>query len=391
MSLKEFTMCVDTTKLLLNTNDYLIIGENVKGSSKIAAFDLDSTIIETKSGNVFAKDIHDWKIMPNVKEKLLKLYEDNYKIVIFTNQSGIKSGKITKESFFQKIQDIVEEIGIPIQIFVSTSNHSYFRKPAPGMWYLLEQNNSEIKINKNDSFYVGDAAGRPKRKDKKKDFSDSDLKFALNIGLTFYTEDHYFKGYIEKLNTPIHPLQLLKDTSSTVNAAKLLLKKEQEIILFVGPPASGKSSYTSFFDYVIVSNDIQGTSKKVIHTLYEALNNSKSVIIDNTNSIIKGTFNEKTGKGTIGRDFYVNIAKTRKIPIRVLYFNIEKELSIHLNEYRRIISLKDVPNIAIHKFYKNIKEQGPPTLDEGFNEIIEVPFKLNKHICNEQLIKFYLI
>jgi histidinol phosphatase-like enzyme len=33
------------------------------------------------------------------------------------------------------------------------------------------------------SFYVGDAAGR--KDGKKKDFSDTDLKFAANIGIPF--------------------------------------------------------------------------------------------------------------------------------------------------------------------------------------------------------------
>jgi bifunctional polynucleotide phosphatase/kinase len=49
------------------------------------------------------------------------------------------------------------------------------------MWDLLEQHNGGIKIEKSLSFYCGDAAGR--KNGKHKDFSDSDLKFALNLGL----------------------------------------------------------------------------------------------------------------------------------------------------------------------------------------------------------------
>lgn len=49
------------------------------------------------------------------------------------------------------------------------------------MWEILEKYNGDIKIDKSKSFFCGDAAGR---KDKKhKDFSDSDLKFALNVGI----------------------------------------------------------------------------------------------------------------------------------------------------------------------------------------------------------------
>ena len=49
------------------------------------------------------------------------------------------------------------------------------------------------------SFYCGDAAGRPKTATRPKDFSDSDIKFALNVGLTFKTPEELFLGQKEKL------------------------------------------------------------------------------------------------------------------------------------------------------------------------------------------------
>ena len=41
-------------------------------------------------------------------------------------------------------------------------------------------------------FYCGDAAGRPKTANRPKDFSDTDLKFAANIGLKFLTPEQLF-------------------------------------------------------------------------------------------------------------------------------------------------------------------------------------------------------
>jgi bifunctional polynucleotide phosphatase/kinase len=49
------------------------------------------------------------------------------------------------------------------------------------MWDTLISNNVGVKINKEKSFFCGDAAGR--KNGKVKDFSDSDLKFALNVGI----------------------------------------------------------------------------------------------------------------------------------------------------------------------------------------------------------------
>lgn len=50
-----------------------------------------------------------------------------------------------------------------------------------------------------ESFYCGDAAGRPAKGKRKKDFSDTDRKFAINIGIKFYTPEMYFLGENERL------------------------------------------------------------------------------------------------------------------------------------------------------------------------------------------------
>lgn len=68
------------------------------------------------------------------------------------------------------------------------------------MWeYFIKHYNSDQQIDMKKSFYCGDAAGRPQTQTKKKDFSDSDLKFALNINLPFKTEDEFFKDEKSKI------------------------------------------------------------------------------------------------------------------------------------------------------------------------------------------------
>ena len=60
-----------------------------KPRPKIAGFDMDGTLITTKSGKVFAVDKTDWRLLyeQQTVKQLEKLYEDErYKIVIMTNQ-----------------------------------------------------------------------------------------------------------------------------------------------------------------------------------------------------------------------------------------------------------------------------------------------------------------
>lgn len=101
---------------------------------KIAAFDLDGTIITTQSGKVFPIDNKDWKInYPEVTKTIRTLSDDGYKIVIFTNQGGLGKKKVNEKSFKEKVENIIDVIKTPVQVFVATQSDIY-RKPAPGMW-----------------------------------------------------------------------------------------------------------------------------------------------------------------------------------------------------------------------------------------------------------------
>ena len=55
---------------------------------KMASFDFDWTIVCPKDGRTFPKNIEDWEwLYPGIKDKI-KWYSDNdYMVVIFTNQS----------------------------------------------------------------------------------------------------------------------------------------------------------------------------------------------------------------------------------------------------------------------------------------------------------------
>ena len=60
----------------------------------------------------------------------------------------------------------------------------------------MKDYNGGITPDMSASYYVGDAAGRPKgwAPGKKKDFSCGDRMFAANIGIKFMTPEEYFFG-----------------------------------------------------------------------------------------------------------------------------------------------------------------------------------------------------
>ncbi|XP_060679447.1 bifunctional polynucleotide phosphatase/kinase, partial [Hemiscyllium ocellatum] len=178
------------SKLLLFTS------QGVQASSKFAGFDIDGTIITTKSGKVFPTGPDDWRILyPEIPGKLIKLISEGYKVVFLTNQRGISRGKVRAEDFQAKAEAIVNKLGIPVQVYVSTGL-GFFRKPMLGMLdHLREQGNNGVKVDLASCLYVGDAAGRPANwapGRKKKDFSCSDRLFALNAGIPFYTPEEFF-------------------------------------------------------------------------------------------------------------------------------------------------------------------------------------------------------
>jgi len=117
------------------------------------------------------------------------LVKEGYRVVVFTNQGGVEQGHIKVTDLKAKFGQIAEKLDISI-LFLGATATDGCKKPMTGMWELFTKElNGGIQINKKKSFYCGDAAGRPKTAERKKDFADTDLKFALNVGLDFKTPE----------------------------------------------------------------------------------------------------------------------------------------------------------------------------------------------------------
>ncbi|XP_052142880.1 polynucleotide 3'-phosphatase ZDP [Oryza glaberrima] len=170
--------------------------DGLQSSAKIAAFDFDGCLAKTSVRIVGADK---WSLLyESIPEKLQILYNDGYKLVIFTNESNIerwnKKRQQAVDSKIGRLDKFIERVKVPIQVFIAcglgkgkTFPDDPFRKPNTGMWWLMREHfNSGVTVDMDKSFYVGDAAGR------ENDHSDADKEFAKAIGLKFHVPEEYF-------------------------------------------------------------------------------------------------------------------------------------------------------------------------------------------------------
>mmetsp|Transcript_24780 Transcript_24780/g.58997 ORF Transcript_24780/g.58997 Transcript_24780/m.58997 type:complete len:290 (+) Transcript_24780:447-1316(+) len=162
---------------------------DVPGSEKIAAFDLDGTIVATDSGRDLPVNSSDWRLYnPDVPNKMKRCLDEGFSLVIFSNQGTIKSaldGKAASNSK-NRVDQILLKIGLPVQVFFATQKDEY-RKPNTGMWeFMVSHCNCGLQPDLSKSFYVGDFAGRSNDK------ADSDREFARRVGIKFLTPEEFF-------------------------------------------------------------------------------------------------------------------------------------------------------------------------------------------------------
>ena len=351
-------------------------GKSQKNFTKVIGFDFDSTLVNQPSGKTFPVNADDWQPLNGVvKEKLVSASKDSV-IVIFTNQNGIEKNQVTTKDVMKRIDNFLNFCGLQDIVWCFAASHSdHFRKPCTGMWDFamsqFEAANGITKINKNECLYVGDAAGRHKTKTTKKDFSCSDRTFAHNVGIAFMTPEQFFLDSPAPLASEwswdgINPEDYLH-LEKAANATAVGEKPTQELVLLIGPPASGKSTFClkHFPNYVRINNDTLKTKAKCIKLAMESLKAGKSIIVDNTNPSAKA------------RKEYIDcLGKTSSVPVRAIVIETPKELVFHLNNVRVKMTqgaTRKIPSVCYNTYFKNFEQ---PKQTEGISEIVVVPFKL---------------
>ncbi len=343
-------------------------------NTKVAGFDLDHTIIKPIKGKRFSKTDTDWEFYDNtIVDKLKKYHQLGYQIIIITNQKILKKD-IDKKYWISKTKKINKILKIPL-LFVASLKDDNFRKPRTGSWDKF------IKCDKKYSFYCGDAGGLGVRKidnhSLKKDFSDSDLKFSLNVGIRFIHRDEFIYGKVWNDLKPSYPI--IFDSIKKGKYNKLSFK-EKEMIIVVGYPGSGKSYFSKNAispKYMYVNRDTLKTKNKCLKKCKEAIINKQSIIIDNTNPSVNS------------RKIFIDIGKEVGYKIKCINFTTSMDLAYHNNVYRHTINSKNniVPKIAYNIFKSKYEK---PTIEEGFDEIINQEFILDTNEVDILKYKKYM-
>ncbi|AYV80959.1 MAG: polynucleotide phosphatase/kinase [Harvfovirus sp.] len=322
-----------------------------KFTSKLACFDLDGTLIKTKSGKRFPQDENDWIFFSeNVESKLNELHKNGYCIIIITNQSGLSDGT-KREQWKKKLDQISTKIALPIKLFCSIS-HDLYRKPLPTiMEKLISPAVPNIDFTK--SFFCGDACGR------QGDHSDCDYKFALNTDLKFRLPEELFNG--EAAVIPDISYEAF-DEIGKIRANPVFVPREKEMILMVGYPGSGKSKYTNDvlvpLDYTRINRDTLKTQAKCLKFTKKVLEEGKNVVIDNTN------YDEKN------RAAYIKLAEAYEYSVRCIIIDASYEVALHNSMYRFYKGNGAIiPQIVYRLYKKNYKE---PLLTEKIEQIIKI-------------------
>ncbi|GAA5852586.1 hypothetical protein JCM8547_002553 [Rhodosporidiobolus lusitaniae] len=214
--------------------------------SKVAALDLDGTVIRPLEGRTFPQSASDWEWCgEGVTRKIRETYKAGFSILLISNQASPTS-KLSLD-FARKLPVICRKLNVPLRAFAAFEFDEY-RKPAGGMWegYLGSREDGGRGIDYEKSFYVGDAAGRPQ------DHADTDRKFALNAGLPFLTPEQFFDGETDDGNWTLWGGNPLAWDHSQPDPPPVFARPEEaqpelgdyegpEVVLLVGPPAVGKT------------------------------------------------------------------------------------------------------------------------------------------------------
>jgi bifunctional polynucleotide phosphatase/kinase len=298
--------------------DDLIIKTNNINNTNYAIFDFDWTLVKPKNNRKFPSNTEDWQYLRNSVKETIQKYKLTHHIVIVTNQT--KAWKVDQIKLVVEDLQLTNDATIIIGFTTHKPDTSLFLKAFPN----FEENNND------NSFFVGDAAGRLN------DFSDSDKQFAKNLKIKFILPEEIF------------PLDTIE------NNINIDIPQEKEVIIMIGYPGSGKTTICKDifekYNYHIVSGDILKTTSKMIKDAIKYIN-IKSIVFDST----AGTKEKRLE--------FIQFAQKYNLPVRAVWIQTPIDISMERNKQRALVTGSKIPDVVYYVYRKNFEE---PDEEEGF-------------------------
>lgn len=200
----------------------------VTPSSKILGLDIDGTLIKPVDEHLtYCDNANDFQeAFRGAYEMVRSYYRKGFKIVLFTNQAGLLKGQSTITVICNRIKQLAELIGVPLQVFISSGGPiDSYRKPYGGMFVLMiSRCNGGLQVDMSKSIFVGDMAGRDQIGSRPKDRSCSDHQFAIVCGLKFKTPEEFFAPVRPQKDGVLRPLGAVKGENFNLHITKPLAK-----------------------------------------------------------------------------------------------------------------------------------------------------------------------
>lgn len=290
-------------------------------SKKLFLFDVDGTLVVSKSGRKWADSEKDWVWTSEFVPALLAMKAtEGFQIALVSNQSAWLN---TASKMPGKIGSILGALevtnGWKPWCLVATAKPKQkdlmYRKPGRGLYDILLGKLGWVSEEVEELYMCGDAVG-PQDPHPAYRWADSDLQFAKTIGATFLT-----------------PCDIIPKPTA------LEPTLEKEIVILVGNPGSGKSTAArslSSAGYKHVEQDVTKTAVRTMRLVREAIH-TQSVVVDATHAAQKH------------RAPYIRLAQELGCSVRIVWC---------LRDGRPFNALREkpVPEIAYAMYSKYFEE-----------------------------------
>lgn len=348
-----------------------IINHLIYNPQYIAGFNINALLNQNL---VDIENVEKYLKYDNIKTKLQELDNSLEYLIVFWSHE--------EHCVIQEIMEkLIECLKMNIVYFISNKD-DMFKLPNYGTWRILQEN---LIIDTKKSFYVGDNYGNLDIiKNTKKGFSDlncSDMKFAQNIKIKFYTSKQYFKNKALPNNYVLdtYAINMFRKYATFGAYRKNPPHKPSklEFIICTGPPSSGKSFYINRNYNLLYYQHIEAKyfdSTYIQQVIKSCLNKGKSIILEGSYETIQ---KRAEALSFIGRHRVMKIC---------LNINVGKDLCRHLNNFNMKKTNNEKLNSDVYDTY--IKNVEYPYFHEGFDEVIDIPFTPHFNNMNDYVLFF---